>query len=149
MTTNPVMLDGEVELYRNRQWVVSNKGITSITGVNGSYEYWIEKERLKEDWLEHMGGKGWVDVEAFIEAYLVACVAHGVKIPRVAEHIAGARQAFADEMRYKAQWAVWREQHHPGKRRVLMSYNDCKQIAQVELPGDFDPMAYFRAHCTD
>ena len=28
------MLDGEVKFYGNRQWVVSNRGITSISGVN-------------------------------------------------------------------------------------------------------------------
>jgi Fe-S-cluster containining protein len=136
---NPVMLDGEVEIYRNRQWVVSNKGITSITGVNGSYEYWIEKERLKRPhWLEHMGGKCWVDVEAFIEAYLVACITYGFKIPDIAERIAKAREAFADEMRDKAQCASWCRQHYPGNRFVFTSR---QEMEKIELPADFDPMA--------
>jgi hypothetical protein len=85
------MLDDGVQVYRNRQWVVSDKGILSVTGVNGSYEYWIQKGRLKENWPEHMSEKRWVNVDAFIEAYLVACVAHGVKIPDIAERIAQAR----------------------------------------------------------
>lgn len=106
------LLDGEVELYRNRQWVVTTEGIEPVEG-----RYWISKAQLMDeadnvrDWndpavpytfIQHMAKKGWVDIEALIEAYLVACVIFGVQIPGIPRAIRWARRKVAHTQEYKA-----------------------------------------------
>lgn len=46
----------------------------------GFYDYDIEGERLTEsDWILHLSGKGWVDLNTFIPAYFKALSKRGIK----------------------------------------------------------------------
>jgi hypothetical protein len=45
--------------------------------------YYIEKERLAENWLDHMREKKWNDMNKFVPAYLEACRRAGVKMVKV------------------------------------------------------------------
>ena len=41
--------------------------------------YFISADRLgKENWLDHMAGKSWVDLNTFVPAYIEACHRAGV-----------------------------------------------------------------------
>jgi hypothetical protein len=59
--------------WSGSQWEVTRDGLEAMdTG------YLIDGERLGElDWLRHMSGKSWVDIEDFIAAFAVALVVHG------------------------------------------------------------------------
>jgi hypothetical protein len=60
--------------------------------------------------MQHMARKGWVDLDAFIEVYLVACVTFDVKIPGIAVNIRRARAAAARDREFSA---VWKELFPP------------------------------------
>ena len=83
---------GEREFYRNRQWAVTADGLT------GPNDYRIEPNRLHKGldsgrlgWVEHLAEKGWVDLDAFIEAYLIACVVFGVKSEYIGKQVCRGR----------------------------------------------------------
>ncbi|HEX4158680.1 MAG TPA: hypothetical protein VHY79_09400 [Rhizomicrobium sp.] len=80
-------------LFQNHQWEVTEYGVEAIsTGLLGSTprrvvpKYFLEAGRLLEgtergehqiyDWPVHLAEKGWVDMDAFIEAFLVALIVH-------------------------------------------------------------------------
>jgi len=74
-------------LYQNRQWAVTDWGLTSVK-PGAPYEYEIVASRLLEtanhgetiyDWPSQLAEKTWVDFDAFIEAYKQALVLHAVK----------------------------------------------------------------------
>jgi hypothetical protein len=63
--------------WRGAQWAVTTSGIERLDGT-----YSIKADRLLEDepdysWPEHMAGKGWIDVDEFVTAWLVALAMHG------------------------------------------------------------------------
>jgi hypothetical protein len=75
------LLKGEVELWRNGQWRVTNMHLEEIADpeVFGP-PYWIPLDDIHiGKWPEHVCGKTWVDPEQFIEAYRKACELAGVK----------------------------------------------------------------------
>ena len=85
MDRRPVKRRGErlhPILWRGRQWAVTTYGVEALDGC-----YNFEADRLDENlaaehphsWPEHMARKGWVDVEDFITAWLVAVTLHGVQ----------------------------------------------------------------------
>ena len=71
--------------FKNNQWAVTSWGLQSIK-PGAPYEYNIAASRLLEkhgagggkfyDWPSHMAQKTWIDIEAFIEAFQKALVAH-------------------------------------------------------------------------
>ena len=72
-----------------RQWVVDQDGMDTCDGA-----YYIEARRLSEPhWICHMAEKIWVDINDFIEAYLLACHIHRTLIDpiSVSESILRAR----------------------------------------------------------
>jgi hypothetical protein len=121
MTVEYTLLKGERELWRNRQWAVTTRGLTSIPGVNGAYEYFIEKERLTKGanstewtWVEHMVlGKIRVIPELFVEAFLVACVEHQVRIRGIGVRIT---KTLAERKRNDAIVAIEREMFPPKRK---------------------------------
>jgi hypothetical protein len=59
-------------IWRGEQWAVTSYGIEARDGT-----YAITKHRLWENedrhgWIEHMAGKGWVDLQDFAEALRLA-----------------------------------------------------------------------------
>lgn len=67
-------------MWRGRQWAVTSYGVECLNGT-----YYIEKKRLAENvegygWPTQMAGKGWVDLDDFCTAWLVALALHGVRI---------------------------------------------------------------------
>ena len=65
---------GGVEFVRyNRQWCLSADGDMACGN------YFIDKERLAENWIGHMMGKKWFDANTFIPAYVEACRRAGVR----------------------------------------------------------------------
>jgi hypothetical protein len=64
--------------WRGAQWAVTDRGIECLDGT-----YFIDKARLLEEpdysWPQHMSGKGWVDIDEFTTAWLVALVLHGYR----------------------------------------------------------------------
>jgi len=61
------------------EWRISDRGDIEHK-KNG---YYIEKERLAENWLEHMAEKKWVDMNTFVPAYAEACHRAGVKTVKI------------------------------------------------------------------
>jgi hypothetical protein len=69
--------------FENHQWSVTDYGVES---VKPAPEYHFEANRLLEtgsagreemyDWPIHMADKTWVDIEAFIEAFIRAIDIH-------------------------------------------------------------------------
>ena len=45
--------------------------------------YYITADRLAENWLEHMSGKGWVKMHTFVRAYIRACYIAGIKTEQI------------------------------------------------------------------
>ena len=101
-------------MFRNTQWRVTRYGLESVTPA-APYDYAIEAERLTEedghgcyDWPVHMARKGWVDVEAFVAAYMHALETHKAKLSpkvdlaRLERSLARARAIAAED----AAWAV-------------------------------------------
>jgi hypothetical protein len=74
MTEN-TFVDGEFEIWRNKQWRITNLFLEQIADpALAGPPYWISLARLSEpSWPEHMCEKTWVDPEQFIEAYRKAC----------------------------------------------------------------------------
>lgn len=54
--------------YKNIQWAVTDFGIENVAGP---YHYFIPFREIgvSIDWLDHMAGKNWVDIEEFEDAY--------------------------------------------------------------------------------
>jgi hypothetical protein len=73
-------------LYRNHQWAVTKYGVETI---KPEAPYYFEAKRLADltdygqgplyNWPIHMAEKGWVDIEAFIEAFVKALELHAKK----------------------------------------------------------------------
>lgn len=64
------LLEGEVELWRNASWRVTNMTLEEIADptVMGP-PYWISLDRVfEQDWVRHMSDKNWVNVAEFTEA---------------------------------------------------------------------------------
>ncbi|MBB3977386.1 hypothetical protein GGQ64_002592 [Rhizobium azooxidifex] len=60
------LLAGEVELWRNDQWRVTNFVLEEVPGATG---YWIAARDVHHEmWPAHMSTKQWVDHSSFIEA---------------------------------------------------------------------------------
>jgi hypothetical protein len=89
MDTTPVARRGEAlhEIWwRGRQWAVTSYGIECLDGTHS-----FEAKRLAEglhgsgpveaSWCVHMAESGWVDVDDFATAWLVALSLHGVRVP--------------------------------------------------------------------
>jgi len=96
-------------MFRNAQWRVTQYGLESVK-PGAPYDYAIEAGRLAEpdgyggyDWPGHMARKGWVDVEAFIAAYLHALETHKTKygamvdLARLEASLARARAIAAED----------------------------------------------------
>jgi hypothetical protein len=69
-------------MFKNAQWRVTPYGLEAVRPA-ARFDYAIEAARLSEPdgeghyaWPAHMARKGWVDVEAFIAAYLHALETH-------------------------------------------------------------------------
>lgn len=72
-----------MEIYRNRQWVVTPDG---IEGISDELRYWIAMERVLEkterngftyyDWPVHIAEKECVRVRPFLEAFVAALRFH-------------------------------------------------------------------------
>jgi hypothetical protein len=60
------------------EWRITEDG--DLEHIN---RYYIEKERLAENWLDHMREKKWNDMNKFVPAYLEACRRAGVKMVKV------------------------------------------------------------------
>lgn len=83
-------------LYQNRQWAVTDWGMTSIK-PGAPYEYEIAAGRLLEignhgemiyNWFPQLAEKTWIDYDAFVEAFKQALDLHkgkykGVVDPKV------------------------------------------------------------------
>jgi len=76
-------------LFENTYWVVTKSGMQNKEVEGPSFavaskgEYYIDADRLDEDWIEHMTGKVWVLPAAFIEAYYAAFrMIRGQDLPR-------------------------------------------------------------------
>lgn len=68
--------------YRHeiKGWRVDKYGDLVYYDEHGNEKYWIQKHRLtEEDWISHMGQKGWVMLSEFIPAYFKACEMAGIK----------------------------------------------------------------------
>lgn len=54
--------------YRNSQWAVTSFGIENIAGP---YHYYIPFREIGSsiDWVNHMAGKNWVEIDEFEDAY--------------------------------------------------------------------------------
>lgn len=89
MDTTSVACRGEAlrEIWwRGRQWAVTSYGIECLDGT-----YSFEAKQLAEglhgsgpveaSWCVGMAEKGWVDVDDFATAWLVALSLHGVRVP--------------------------------------------------------------------
>lgn len=80
-----ITMDELVERLRNAKpkwepdWTITEEG--DIEHANG---YYVEAERLGENWLEHLSKKKWVDMNTFIPAYIEACRRAGVKTVKIA-----------------------------------------------------------------
>lgn len=80
--------------WRGKQWAVTSYGIECLDGC-----YHLEASRLLEHltgenpypWPRHMATKGWVDVDEFATAWMVAILLHGHGDPR---HVAAIRASF-------------------------------------------------------
>ena len=59
-------------------WTITDDG-----DLEHRNHYYIEKERLGENWLGHMREKTWVDMNTFVPAYIEACRRAGVKAVKV------------------------------------------------------------------
>ena len=68
------LLERKKEIEAN-DWKVQKDG----TMLHEDPYYCIEGYRLAENWLEHMKGKRWVNMSTFVDAYIRACYAAGVK----------------------------------------------------------------------
>jgi hypothetical protein len=69
-------------MYQNTQWRVTATGLESMRPA-APFDYAIEARRLAERdgeggyaWPTHMARKGWVDVDAFLAAFLHALETH-------------------------------------------------------------------------
>jgi hypothetical protein len=71
-------------IYSNSQWVLYADG--DIDTVDK--DYWIQASRLLEkmhngrthyDWPIHLGGKSWIDMDAFVSVWLKAIVHNGME----------------------------------------------------------------------
>ncbi|TIO42587.1 MAG: hypothetical protein E5X81_20960 [Mesorhizobium sp.] len=74
------LLEGEVEIWRNSSWRVTNMNLEEMSGDKpmGS-SYWIALSDIGNPmWPEHMCAKVWVNRPKFIEAYRKACEVAGV-----------------------------------------------------------------------
>lgn len=75
--------------WQGREWAVTSYGIEKRDGT-----YYIRHEDLDThdnmnwSWPEHLAAKGWVDVEDFTTAWMVAIVMHGKDGDRVRKIIA-------------------------------------------------------------
>jgi hypothetical protein len=87
--TTPVACRGEAlhEIWwRGRQWAVTSYGVECLDGT-----YSFETKRLADglhgsgpvdaSWCVQMAEKGWVNVDDFATAWLVALSLHGVRVP--------------------------------------------------------------------
>lgn len=92
---------GEVELWRGRQWAVTDRRVVSLKGP-APYNYDIPAAKLGQidaasgwGWLDQVGLKLWCDFDDFAEAFRVACEYHKVTIAPevVARSIARVRAA--------------------------------------------------------
>lgn len=70
--------------FENHQWSVTDYGVESVR-PGAPYHYHFDKSRLLEtgnhggemyDWPVHMAEKTWIDIEAFIEAFVKALDLH-------------------------------------------------------------------------
>lgn len=66
-------------LFRNQQWKVEKRGLSAM-----GHGYFIERNRIDDmrmskhnfyNWPLHMATKGWVDLDAFCEAFTHALAA--------------------------------------------------------------------------
>ncbi|MBL4747582.1 MAG: hypothetical protein JKY17_01955 [Magnetovibrio sp.] len=77
------MHKGKKMYFSNNQWSVTDKGLETI---HPAPQYFIDKGRLTETsgleqgtiyvWPAQLAEKTWVDIEAFIEAYIKALEIH-------------------------------------------------------------------------
>jgi hypothetical protein len=75
------LLEGEVEIWRNSSWRVTNMNLEEMNGERPmASSYWIPLADIgKPIWPEHVCAKVWVDRDKFIEAYRKACELAGVE----------------------------------------------------------------------
>ena len=117
------LLPDEVELWRGRQWAVTSNKVTCHTRADGGpCGYWIAKDRLTEEhphysWMEHLVGKGWVDLEDFIAAFCVALALHSPRKINRRQLIASierarekARKEEQEAAAFRRKEAVWRKE---------------------------------------
>jgi hypothetical protein len=122
---------GEI-LWQGRQWAVTRDGIEARDGT-----YALERKRLTEDfdvrysWVEHVGTKGWVDIEDFTTAYLVAIALFGIKLRKT--DVATIERGYRNAVQAKEISALHHEMFptEPGTLRCL-SFNEltreCKLV---------------------
>lgn len=64
------LLPGEVELWRNAQWRITNFALEEVPGRVTS-PYWLRPADIHMDnWFTHMSQKNWVDMRLFTEALI-------------------------------------------------------------------------------
>lgn len=69
-TMNEAVRDAVPAWQEQKDWEISPKGDL----YHPKRDYPIEAERLNEkNWIIHMMGKGWIDLNSFIPAYFEAC----------------------------------------------------------------------------
>jgi hypothetical protein len=77
--------------FKNAQWRVTSGGLEAVDG-----EYSIPASSLTEtrdgiaglyEWPEHMAWKNWVDIEAFIEAFVHALERHVGRYKPAVDHV--------------------------------------------------------------
>jgi hypothetical protein len=118
--------EGEIEIYRGKQWVVTNYGMCGFLALSGVSRrfYWLDREQVSEHvpnahkpsveygTVTHLAGKAWVDLEDVIIAVRVACSHYEVDTagwlnPEI-EHARAVRN-------YKKAAAAVRAELHPDR----------------------------------
>ena len=75
-TMNEAVRDAVPAWQEQKDWTISPEGDLHHDKMN----YDIFSNQLKEkNWILHMMGKGWVDLNSFIPAYFEACQRCGIK----------------------------------------------------------------------
>ncbi|KQT03193.1 MULTISPECIES: hypothetical protein [unclassified Rhizobium] len=76
---NRNLLQGEVVLWSNKQWRVTNLVLEQVPEDGGWY-YIYASDLHRDMWPDHMREKGWVDFSSFMEALTKARELHPLRI---------------------------------------------------------------------
>ncbi len=63
-------------LYRNNQWAVTTFGIECLDGTYAIKKSAIKTTHPNYSWRQHMSGKGWIEMDEFVDALKMAMKIH-------------------------------------------------------------------------